>query len=1018
MRHTPHAPTLTRGIGIGLLVLAGSMPARALTNTAQLAAASGGRLAGAGFTVVSAVGQGVTPALLTHATRIVQAGFLPVALAGGDGERILTVRSEGRSGVPVRLAPADRTGAGNGITDFSRYYTNNCRVTLSAPARFNGGVLTGWRGVDLADGTNAGLNVTSAVVTVTMIYQAPPPAPAALTASDGAFTDHVRLVWSAVSGADAYQVWRSTNGSLATAARWAGGLTNLTHDDWLAQPNVLYYYWVTASNIAGSGTASPRDSGYASSVTAPDAPDGLTASDGLYTNRIALQWNPVAGAAGYEVWRATDGNPASAARLRGGLAGTAYDDTAVAADTLYYYWVTASNAGGRSGFSNRDVGFRSSTAAPETPTAVQASDGAFTNRVRITWTAGSVAAGHEIWRGTNALLAQAAQLASQPAGASYDDGSAVPGQVYYYWVRATNAAGSSGFSASDSGFAARTPLNLLHPANGGRLLSFTSQNWPGSAWGAASNLTDGRVTGGDWSWFWISEAAPARPQDFVYGFSNDAAAVLSSVVIYNYGQSDLNRYGRDYEIWASVDGTSYVRQAQGRLAAQTGPQEIALAGVEARRLKVRISSGYDPLFWELAEIQAWGNFAVAQDQTAPHPGTPASPAAAASLPIRVTYAGAADNEGGSGLKHIELWAQRDNGIWADTGLRQTGASGAFDFQAANGSGTYAFHLVAEDQAGNRSAPAAGTGMCRTVYAPTASVLNLLRPAAGGRLVRSTSQSWPGSTWGAAASLTDGRMTGADWTWFWISEYAPARSQEFVYAFSNDRPATLTRVVIHNYGQGELNRYAKGYEIWVSADGITYTRAAQGQLAAQTGAQEIALGSATAQRLKLVVTSGYDPLFWELAEVEAYGILMANGTTSAAAKRAAVPAPKVVESAPAKPRIWVSGSPADDPAPVRMLDGNPDTAWAGDSAAGCWQIGLDWGVAIDLTSFRLDLAEPWTNSLAMVGSRNGLVWFDLTTAPKDETPWARYVFLYFWTTAPGTGAPQVTEIRWDKSGNGD
>lgn len=1018
MRHTSHAPPLIRWIGIGLLALAGGLPARALTNTAQLAAAAGGRLAGGGFTVVSAVGQGVAPALLTHAARVVQAGFLPVALAGGDSERLLAVRSEGRSGVPVYVAPADRTGAGNGLTDFSRSYTNDCRVTLSAPARFNGGVLTGWRGVDLADGTNAGLNVTSALVTVTVIYRAPPPAPAALTASDGAFTDRVRLAWSAAPGADSYQVWRSTNGSLASAALWAGGLTDLTHDDRLAQPNVLYYYWVTASNVAGYGTASPRDSGYASSVTAPDAPDGLAASDGLYTNRVALQWNPVAGAAGYEVWRATDGNPASAARLRGGLAGTAYDDTAAAADTLYYYWVTASNAGGRSGFSNRDAGFRSSIAAPETPAAVQASDGAFTNRVRVTWTAGGVAAGHEIWRGTNALLAQAALLASLPAGASYDDGSAVPGQIYYYWVRATNAAGSSGFSAPDSGFAARTPLNLLRPANGGRLLSYTSQNWPGSAWGAASNLTDGRVTGGDWSWFWISEAAPARPQEFVYAFSNDAAAVLSSVVIYNYGQGDLNRYGRDYEIWTSVDGTSYVRQAQGRLAAQTAPQEIALAGVEARRLKVRITGGYDPLFWELAELQAWGSLAVAQDRTAPHPGTPAAPAATESLPIRITYAGAADNEGGSGLKQVELWARLDGGTWADTGLRQARASGAFDFQAANGAGTYAFHLVAEDQAGNRSAPAAGTGMCQTVYAPAASVLNLLRPAAGGRLVSYTSQSWPGSTWGAAASLTDGRTTGTDWTWFWISEYAPARPQEFVYAFSNDRPATLTRVVIHNYGQGELNRYAKGYEIWVSADGSTYTRAAQGQLAAQTGAQEIALGGAGARRLKLVVTGGYDPLFWELAEVEAYGVLAANGAPPADAGRAAVPAPQVTPSAPAKPRIWVSGTPADDPAPACMLDGNPATAWAGDPAADRWQIGLDWGVATDLTCFRVDLAEPWPDSLALVGSRDGLAWFDVTAVPEGETPQARYVFLYFWATAPGTGAPRVTEIRWDKTGDGD
>jgi len=100
--------------------------------------------------------------------------------------------------------------------------------------------------------------------------------------------------------------------------------------------------------------------------------------------------------------------------------------------------------------------------APAAPTGVAASDGLFTDRVRVTWNAVASATAYEVWRNTTNSTSSAVKIspAVDVTGTTFDDLTAVQGTTYYYWVKAKNAGGTSGLGASNSGYKALTgPTN-------------------------------------------------------------------------------------------------------------------------------------------------------------------------------------------------------------------------------------------------------------------------------------------------------------------------------------------------------------------------------------------------------------------------------------------------------------------------------------------------------------------------------------------------------------------------------
>lgn len=173
----------------------------------------------------------------------------------------------------------------------------------------------------------------------------------------------------------------------------------------------------------------------------PPTPAGFSASDGTSTAHVALSWTDGARETGYVIWRHTADVPASATAIFTNAANTTtYNDTSAAEGQLYYYWVSATNTGGSSAKSTVDTGYRKLA----TVGSVAATDGTHLDKVVVSWTDITGETGYGIWRDTDSDPAGGAWAGTAAANAtSFDDTTATPGQLYYYWVRATNSTSSS-----------------------------------------------------------------------------------------------------------------------------------------------------------------------------------------------------------------------------------------------------------------------------------------------------------------------------------------------------------------------------------------------------------------------------------------------------------------------------------------------------------------------------------------------------------------------------------------------
>jgi len=99
--------------------------------------------------------------------------------------------------------------------------------------------------------------------------------------------------------------------------------------------------------------------------TAPGIPQGLTASDSVYGNKVGLEWSTVRGATLYRVYRNTSNLPGGAVEIGTTQANFFFDLNAAAGNT-FFYWVLSENGSGNSELSSSDQGTRA-LATPRGP---------------------------------------------------------------------------------------------------------------------------------------------------------------------------------------------------------------------------------------------------------------------------------------------------------------------------------------------------------------------------------------------------------------------------------------------------------------------------------------------------------------------------------------------------------------------------------------------------------------------------------------------------------------------------
>ena len=278
--------------------------------------------------------------------------------------------------------------------------------------------------------------------------QTPPPAPANVQASDGAFANRVSVTWDPAPRTASYTVYRGTN-SQGYSDQYAGITTN-SFQDYSAVPGSTYFYWVRAKNTAGYGSFSTYDTGYRQ--TPPPAPVNLQASDGTSGALVTVTWSPGGSPSDVDYYKLERGTQQGTGYGRiGGDIPLPYHYDAGAGVGIYSYRVQACNVAGCGGYSNVDTGYR--LTAPSAPTNVQASDGTYPGGVQVTWTASDGAVSYQVYRHSTDDPEQSDQVGITSNTTFVDDDP--PGCLTsYYWVVASNSAGWSGFSVPDTGYAA------------------------------------------------------------------------------------------------------------------------------------------------------------------------------------------------------------------------------------------------------------------------------------------------------------------------------------------------------------------------------------------------------------------------------------------------------------------------------------------------------------------------------------------------------------------------------------
>ena len=298
-------------------------------------------------------------------------------------------------------------------------------------------------------------------ITLTVITTLSPPT--GVSASD-TIVNKVQITWNTVTGASHYQVYRADT-LLGAKTIISGWQTGTSYDDTSVTAGTTYYYWVKAATSSGGDNASDYSSSDTGSSIVfsiyPSPPTGVSASDGSYTDKVRITWNTVTGASHYQVYRALFSSGLGRSAVSGWQTSTSYDDTSVTpGTTTYYYWVkaaTSSSGDNASGYSAYDSGFATLMLPIDLvpPTGVSASDGSYTDKVRITWNTVTGASHYRVYRSLFPMTAKTA-VSFWQTGTSYDDKSVTKGTTYYYWLKAaTSSSGdnASDYSASNSGYA-------------------------------------------------------------------------------------------------------------------------------------------------------------------------------------------------------------------------------------------------------------------------------------------------------------------------------------------------------------------------------------------------------------------------------------------------------------------------------------------------------------------------------------------------------------------------------------
>ncbi len=270
--------------------------------------------------------------------------------------------------------------------------------------------------------------------------------PTAPTVNAG--SNSVALSWSAVPGATAYNIERSTDSVSFTPI--VTGLTGSSYTDATAVNGVLYFYRLAVS-VGAATLISPASAATTPGII-PTVPGGITVTANTTGTDIELGWSVVPGATKYLIYvSSSSGGPyvlsqQTASNILNVITG-------LTPGTAYYFVVTAA-IGSLESATSAEVAVIS-FATPAAPVAVV--NGAVND---ITWAATPGATTYKVYRSNN--QSEFNEIATGVGASAYTDNTAVAGLTYSYKYLPFSAGGVP-FSISQASVAITTSIGPLPP---------------------------------------------------------------------------------------------------------------------------------------------------------------------------------------------------------------------------------------------------------------------------------------------------------------------------------------------------------------------------------------------------------------------------------------------------------------------------------------------------------------------------------------------------------------------------
>ncbi|MBN2172599.1 MAG: hypothetical protein JW731_00615 [Bacteroidales bacterium] len=166
--------------------------------------------------------------------------------------------------------------------------------------------------------------------------------PANVQATDGTLLEAINITWNYVSGGSYYRVYRGLNSSVLSALPIGNWFYGNQYLDTTGIPGRNMYYWVRVANdtLVTFSEASAYDIGWG----LLDSPT-VTATKGVYNDKVEVTWQPVNGGIAYRVFRSEAGNPVIDT-LTDWSTSTNYffEDLTPVMGTYYNYYVTAARS--------------------------------------------------------------------------------------------------------------------------------------------------------------------------------------------------------------------------------------------------------------------------------------------------------------------------------------------------------------------------------------------------------------------------------------------------------------------------------------------------------------------------------------------------------------------------------------------------------------------------------------------------------------------------------------------------